>query len=186
MPRPWPRRDASGGHRRPLLLSRKKSTAATTRPTAVQDRSPRPLPSPSPPMPSSAPGLRLRSMPCHACSDAQLPSPSPPMQSKTVALAPMPASMPSRSRLPLAATRSSPAELRLQAIPPAAVCIEFASRRSAESARKPVMELAAVPICPLVRSPPSDAPQHSRAGEHRRPHHAMDRQLSARQYRGRM
>ena len=48
--------------------------------TAVQDRSPRPL-SPSPPMPSSAPGLRLRSMPCHACSDAQLPSPSPPMQS---------------------------------------------------------------------------------------------------------
>ena len=31
-------------------------------------------------MPSSAPGLRLRSMPCHACSDAQLPSPSPPMQ----------------------------------------------------------------------------------------------------------
>ena len=48
--------------------------------TAVQDRSPRPLPSPSPPMPSSAPGLRLRSMPCHACSDAQLPSPSPPMQ----------------------------------------------------------------------------------------------------------
>ena len=49
--------------------------------TAVQDRSPRPLPSPSPPMPSSAPGLRLRSMPCHACSDAQLPSPSPPMQS---------------------------------------------------------------------------------------------------------
>ena len=31
------------------------------------------------------------------CSDAQLHSPSPPMQSKTVALAPMPASMPSRS-----------------------------------------------------------------------------------------
>ena len=79
-----------------------------------------------------------------------------------------------------------PGRTRLQAIPPAAVCIEFASRRSAESARKPVMELAAVPICPLVRSPPSDAPQHSRAGEHRRPHHAMDRQLSARQYRGRM
>ena len=36
-------------------------------------------------------------MPCHACSHAQLPSPSPPMQSKTVALAPMPASMPSRA-----------------------------------------------------------------------------------------
>ena len=33
-------------------------------------------------MPSVAPGLRLRSMPCHACSDAQMPSPSPPMQSK--------------------------------------------------------------------------------------------------------
>ena len=46
---------------------------------------------PSPPMqvmpasmPSSAPGLRLRSMPCHACSDTQMPSPSPPMQSKTL------------------------------------------------------------------------------------------------------
>ena len=37
-------------------------------------------------------------MPCHACSDAQMPSQSPTMQSKTVALAPMPASMPSRSR----------------------------------------------------------------------------------------
>jgi hypothetical protein len=32
------------------------------------------------------------------CSDAQMPSQSPTMQSKTVALAPMPASMPSRSR----------------------------------------------------------------------------------------
>jgi hypothetical protein len=49
---------------------------------AVQDRCLRPMPAS---MPSSAPGLRLRSMPCHACSDAQLPSPSPPMQSKTVA-----------------------------------------------------------------------------------------------------
>ena len=39
-------------------------------------------------MPSSAPGLRLRSMPCHACSDTQLPSPSPPMQSKTRCLGP--------------------------------------------------------------------------------------------------
>ena len=59
--------------------------------TAVQDRSPRPLPSPSPPMPSSAPGLRLRSMPCHACSDAQLPSPSPPMQCAREVHVPSPA-----------------------------------------------------------------------------------------------
>jgi hypothetical protein len=31
-------------------------------------------------MPSSAPGLRLRSMPCHATCHASLPSPSPPMR----------------------------------------------------------------------------------------------------------
>jgi hypothetical protein len=36
-----------------------------------QDRCLRPMPAS---IPSSAPGLRLRSMPCHACSDAQLPS----------------------------------------------------------------------------------------------------------------
>ena len=92
------------------------------------------LPSPSAtamrssPMPASP---RLRSMPCHACSatamrsplpwprclsryrDAQLPSPSPPMQSKTVALAPMPASMPSRSRLPLPACVFAPGHVTL-------------------------------------------------------------------------
>ena len=99
---PWSWPPSHDATKSPAEAGRSTSIDEGLQPTTMGD-----VLSPSPPMPvqdrlQSQDQDRLQSQDrslgpvLAACSDAQMPSPT--MQSKTVALAPMPASMPSRSR----------------------------------------------------------------------------------------